>query len=66
MFTYFIGRKYGRMKKASAGRADRTLSGDHFDHPKTADIIATEHGVSAPTVRRAEKFATSVIDSNSQ
>jgi site-specific DNA-methyltransferase (adenine-specific) len=50
-----IGRRYEREKKAASGRADRDLSGDQTDHPKTADRLAVEYGVSAPTVRRHGK-----------
>jgi hypothetical protein len=58
--AYYIGKKYQRLKKAGGGRADRDFSGDQNDHPKTSEIIAEQHGMSAPTVRRADAFAQDV------
>ena len=37
LLEYLLGTKYNRRKKAVGGRADRDLSGDHNEHPKTAD-----------------------------
>jgi len=59
-FRYHLGRRYNRVKKAVGGRADRDFSGDQNEHPKTADRLATEHGVSPATVKRAAKFADEV------
>jgi phage N-6-adenine-methyltransferase len=61
-FTLIIGRRYNRMKKSAVGRSDRVFSEDQNDPPKktTAEAIAEEHGVSAPTVKRAGKFADAV------
>ena len=59
-FKLLLGRRYNRRKKAAGGRADRELSGDQNDLPKTADLLAAEYGVSAPTVKRAGKFAEEV------
>ena len=59
-FHYYIGRKYQRMKKAEGGRADRDLSGDQNEHPKTSDLIAEQHGISAPTVRRDAGYARNI------
>lgn len=59
-FRLLLGRRYNRAKKAGGGRADRDLSGGQSDHPKTAEAIATQHGVSEKTVRRAGKFAEEV------
>jgi len=54
-FRLLIGRRYNRTKKAA-----HRPKGDQNDHLKTADKLAKEHGVSAPTVRRAAKFAEEV------
>lgn len=59
-FTLLIGRRYNRAKKAAGGRADRDFSGAQIDPPKTADRLATEHGVSPATVKRAGQFAEAV------
>lgn len=48
-----MGRAYERVKKAQVGRADRDLSGDQSDHPKTADILAEQYDVGPATIRRA-------------
>jgi len=42
--------------REGGGRADRDVSGGHIDHPKTAETIAAEHGVSERTVRRAAEL----------
>lgn len=59
-FTLLLGRRYNRAKKAVGGRADRDFSGDQIDPPKTADRLATEHGVSPATVKRAGQYADAV------
>src|SRR4051812_11072656 len=67
-FAYFIGRKYERLKKAQGGTGanqytddEQSDQNDHSAKPeKTSQIIAGQHGISAPTVRRAENFAHDV------
>ena len=57
-FTLLLGRRYNRAKKAAHGRADRDFSADQNDPPKTtAEKLATEHGVSPATVKRAGQYA---------
>jgi phage N-6-adenine-methyltransferase len=58
--AYYIGRKYERTKKADAGRADRDLSGGQNVRPKTAELIASEHGIEERTVRRHADYARDV------
>lgn len=58
MFTYFIGRKYGRMKSKQGG--DHKSKDQNDPLINAASAIASEHGVSAPTVKRAEKFANAI------
>ncbi len=58
--SYLRGVEYRLTKKAQGGRADRDLSGDQNDHPKTADVLAKKHGVSAPTIKRDAEFAAAV------
>lgn len=54
------GRRYNRMKKAVGGRADRDFSGDQNEHPKTAEALSHQHGVSPATIRRDGQFANDV------
>jgi ParB-like chromosome segregation protein Spo0J len=58
--SYLIGLRYNLEKKEPDGFEDRDLSGDQNDHRGTAEKIAEETGVSAPTVRRNAKFAKAV------
>ena len=53
-FRYYLGRKYERAKKGHGG--DRKSS-DQNEHLKTAERVASEHGTSAPTVRRAAEYS---------
>ena len=55
-FSMIVGRVYAREKKAQGGRSDRDFSGDQNDHPKTAEKVGKEFGVSPATVKRAEKL----------
>lgn len=51
------GRRYNRVKNTHGGdRRSDHVSSAHFDHLKTADKLAKEHGVSAPTIKRDGKF----------
>jgi N6-adenosine-specific RNA methylase IME4 len=61
-FTLLLGRRYNRAKKAEHdGGKGKKRSGDQNDHHlKTADKLASEHGVGSATVRRAGKFAEEV------
>ena len=61
-FAYFIGRKYERQKARHGGNRGNqyTLASDQNDQLPTAERIASEHGISAPTVRRAAEFARNV------
>lgn len=57
-FRLLLGRRYNRQKKAVGKPAGTIL--DQIDPISTADKLAQEHGVSAPTVKRAAKFAEEV------
>jgi hypothetical protein len=57
-FKYFLGKKYDREKKAHGG--DRKSSGQNDHLNKTASTIATAHGTSEKTVRRAAEFARAI------
>jgi len=50
------GQLYELRKKAIGGRADRDLWGAQNEHPKTADVIAEDFGVSQATIRRDAAF----------
>ena len=54
------GRRYNRQKKVAYGRSDRDFSGGQNDHPKTAEVIAKESGVSERTVRRDAKIVANL------
>ena len=56
-FTLLLGRRYNRAKKGHGGER---VASDQNDHLKTADKLASEHGVGSATVRRAGKFAEEV------
>jgi hypothetical protein len=60
-FNLLIGRLYNRRKKTHGGQVPGSRSG-HFDHSfnRTAETIATEHGVSPKSVQRYGKFAEAV------
>ena len=56
-FTYLLGRKYNRQKKSQGGdRGNQYVAKDQNDTLPTADKLAVQHGVSAPTVKRAAKL----------
>jgi hypothetical protein len=55
-FAHFIGRKYERMKKA--GVRPSKLNQD--DPVSTAEKVASQHDVSAPTVKRADYHLAAV------
>lgn len=57
-FRLLLGRRYNRQKKSVGKPAGAIL--DQFDPISTAEKLAAEHGVSAPTVKRAGKFAEEV------
>jgi len=60
-FRLAVGRRYNRTKKVAHGREGRTFSEDQIDPPKsTAETLATEHGISPATVKRAGKLAEAV------
>lgn len=54
------GRLYNMRKAPAHGREGRDFSGDQTDTPKTADALASEFGVSAPTIKRDGAFAEAV------
>ena len=58
--SYLRGKRYDLEKKQEGGRSDRNFWGGQNGHPKTAERIAAETGVSAPTVRRDAQFAAAV------
>ncbi|MCX6623654.1 MAG: MT-A70 family methyltransferase [Acidobacteria bacterium] len=51
------GRRYNRTKKAQGGRSDRTFGEDTLSTPKTAEMLAAQHGVTERTIRRDGKRA---------
>lgn len=60
-YRLLLGRRYNRTKKAVGSVNQYTVARDQNDpQQRTADKLATEHGVSAPTVRRAGQFAEAV------
>jgi len=58
------GRRCNRAKKPARGREGRTFSGDQNDtHSEpTADRLAKQHSVSAPTIKRDGKYAAEQPD----
>lgn len=58
-FRLLVGRRYNRLKKAQ-GRPEKRDQIDPVIPQRTAERIAEEHGISAPTVKRAAKFAEAV------
>lgn len=63
-FTLLLGRRYNRAKKAvpnAAGANQYAGVKDQIDpQPTTAEKLATEHGVSPATVKRAGQYAEAV------
>ena len=63
-FTLLMGRRYNRAKKAQgaqAGNSNAEKQKDQIDPVvSTAEKLATEHGVSPATVKRAGQFADAV------
>ena len=55
-----MGRIYNRAKKANGVRGPQKL--DQNDPASTAERLAKEHGVSAPTIKRDAKFAAEQPD----
>ena len=55
-----LGRRYNRAKKAHGGDRKSEESRDQFEPLKTAEKLATEHGVSPATVKRAGQYAEAV------
>jgi len=53
--SYLWGKRYETEKKEP-----HRPEGDHNDHLKTADKLAEQSGLSAPTIRRAAQFAIAV------
>jgi len=49
--SYLRGLLYNRDKRQDGGHGNQK-SGDQNDTPKTAERLASEHGVSAPTIKR--------------
>ena len=64
-FTLLLGRRYNRTKKAQFSRPGNdnaaTERGDQIDpRVSTADKLAAQYGVSAPTVKRAGQYADAI------
>lgn len=63
-FRLLLGRRYNRQKKAVGASSGNTNASKQLDQNdpivSTAEKLAAEHGVSAPTVKRAAKFAEEV------
>jgi N6-adenosine-specific RNA methylase IME4 len=57
-FSYYLGQKYEREKKAHGGA--REASPQNEDLKKTSEKVAAEYGVSKATVERAAVFAKDV------
>lgn len=64
--TMLIGRRYNRAKKAVpnpqgiGGKSGKIVKDQNDPQQTTADRLAKEHGVSAPTVKRAGAFVAAV------
>lgn len=60
--SYLRGKRYNMEKVTEPFKGNQhTSGGDQFDpHPKTADRLANEFKVSAPTIKRDGKFAEAV------
>jgi phage N-6-adenine-methyltransferase len=58
-FALLLGRRYNRAKKLQGGTGanQHEQSGQNVHSAKTAERLASEHGVSEKTVRRAGRFA---------
>ena len=59
-FTLLLGRRYNRAKKA-VGKPLGTILGQ-IEPISTADRLASEHGVSPATVKRAGQYADAIAD----
>lgn len=59
-FTLLIGRVYNRRKQAVGGQVPGSVGQNDPPSDRTSTEIATQHGVSEKTVRRAGKFAEEV------
>lgn len=58
-FTLLLGRRYNRQKQRLGGQLPKGV--DQIEPPvSTAEKLATEHGVSAATVKRAGQYADAV------
>lgn len=58
--SYYRGVKYERLKKRQGGRSDREFGVEEIATPKTADVIAEQHGVSERTVRNDAAYARAI------
>jgi len=60
-FALLIGRRYNRTKKDVGSVNQHTVARDQSDpQQKTADKLADDYGISAPTIKRAGQFADAV------
>jgi phage N-6-adenine-methyltransferase len=53
------GQRYNRTKRQDGGHGDQK-SGYQIDTPNTAAVLASQYGVSAPTIKRDGQFAQAV------
>lgn len=66
--TYLIGRQYEAQKMTQGNHAERGFDGKYLSaqngpkgiSPRTAEIVAKEHGIGRNTVKRAAKFSKGV------
>lgn len=63
-FTFYLGRLYNRQKRANGQRGPEKL--DQFAPASTAEKLASEHGVSSATVKRAGQIAGAVTKAVSE
>ncbi len=57
-YSLLRGRRYNRTKKQHGGERESSAQNEHL--PKTAEALATRHGVSRETIKRDGQFAAAV------
>lgn len=60
---YFRGQQYNRVKKSHGGDREPSAQVEHL--PKTAEIVASEHGVSRETIKRDAELAKRIDNDDS-
>lgn len=59
-FSYFIGRKYDRLKRAPHRPLSEEKGSQNENLTKTEDVVAAQHGIGRATVHRAAEYARNV------